>query len=99
MVLAGGSSGLPAWASSVLEAWAGGGNRALGCCSYVPRLCLTSSLLSLQAVRTLASPLQWDWWLDGERAPDEMNLPTGVGKDARKPSLAAFAQKAAEKRV
>lgn len=53
---------------------AGGGNGALGCCSCVPSLCLTSCLLSLLAGSEDSSKHP----AVREGVPGKQNLSTGV---------------------
>lgn len=57
---------------------AGGGNGALGCCSCVPSLCLTSCLLPLPEGSGESGKHSTVGLVAGEGAPDKLNLPTGV---------------------
>lgn len=77
---------------------AGGGNGALGCCSCVPSLCLTSCLLPLPAGSEDSGKHSAGGPVAGEGPPDKLNLPTGagVGSHLWKPLLA---QKAAKDKV
>lgn len=96
--LAGGSSGFPARASSAPEAQGWGGNGALGCCSCVPSLCLTSCLLPLLAGSEYSSRHSVVGLEIGEGAPDKLNLSTGVQAGSH-PWQPLLAQKAAKERV
>ena len=76
---------------------AGGGNGALGCCSCVPSLCLTSCLLPLPEGSGESGKHSTVGLVAGEGAPDKAEFAHwGKGEN---PSLAVFAQKAARERV
>lgn len=77
--LPGGSSGLPAGFPLPQRPRAGGGNGALGCCSCVPSLCLTSCLLPLPAGSEDSGKHSAVGLMAAEGAPDKLSLPTGVG--------------------
>lgn len=64
------------------EARAGGGNGALGCCSCVPSLCLTSCLLPLPEGSEDSGKHSTVGLVAGNGAPDKMNLSTGVGQES-----------------